>query len=1030
MSTIIERIAGIGSWRMPMTGEAITLSPSACRLLGLEGAPPDTLEGLVALCTREDQHLLRDACQRILSGSEGGRFEVEVRMQVAGRPTWFRHRSGTDPDMADGPVLICVIQDISLEKQALRNATEQLEAAIQTERDRLQAASSAGIVGVWDWYVPENVLVWDKVMYQLYGLEEETFGGAYEAWSKAVHPDDRPGAEEGIEEALRGVREYDRLFRVVWPSDGSTHYIKASAHTTYDEHGQPLRMIGINVDVTEQIARDEALREATRIAVEANMAKSDFLARMSHEIRTPMNAVIGLSALCLDLPDMPRRAADYMRRIHQSSVALMRILDSVLDFSKIEAGQMRLDPQEFELEALIEASTELFGLSAHQKGLQLVIDIDQALPSFLVGDATRLGQILNNLLGNAIKFTASGQIYLSVRRRPPGDDCDARSVRMEFAVRDTGIGIAPESITELFLPFSQADESISRRYGGSGLGLVISQRLCELMGGSIRVDSQPGAGSTFSFDLVLPIARERTAALDRSRLLYQRVLVVDDLAEERQMIVNMLEHWQVDAVQAGGGREAVDLLSRSRDGAGKPFDLVLLDWDMPEVDGLDVARWIHDSAAKGALPRAPAVIMVTAFDREQLLRKAGDLKLDELLQKPITASRLLSILCGSRGAGSPRVSGRTPRAQRQRAAPIAGAHVLLVEDTEDSQMVATDMLERMGLRVTVADNGLKALQVLQDTAVDIILMDVHMPVMDGLQATRLIRERRELAEVPVLAMTAAALPKDREDCAAAGMAAVITKPIDPNALLDALLRWVKPRAPAFITSAPAMPAIPAVPAVPDREDATAAPLGDGFPEIAGIDRRDAVQRLMGNAALFKGLLIAASTGLQTRMDAARSAVLRGDHAQAASQVHALRGSLYNLGAREAGALAAQAESSLRSTDPTATDLDGLVQAVTALITAIRRALSSQTIAAPRSIQAASGETATPTAPAVTFTTALESLLALLEVHDVKALECWRELQPAIESHVDAGLREALGAAMETLDFTEAARLLRQVEASA
>jgi CheY-like chemotaxis protein len=334
------------------------------------------------------------------------------------------------------------------------------------------------------------------------------------------------------------------------------------------------------------------------------------------------------------------------------------------------------------------------------------------------------------------------------------------------------------------------------------------------------------------------------------------------------------------------------------------------------------------------------------------------------------------------------------------------------------------MLERMGLRVTVADNGLKALEVLRDTAVDIILMDVHMPVMDGLQATRLIRERRELAEVPVLAMTAAALPKDRENCAAAGMAAVITKPVDPNALLDALLRWVKPRTPASITSTPVTPA------APDGEDATAARLGDGFPEIAGIDRRDAIQRLLGNATLFNGLLVAASTGLQTKMDAARSAVLRGDHPQAASQVHALRGSLYTLGAREAGALAAQAETSLRSTDPTATDLGGLGQAVTALVTAIRRALSSQTIAAPRNIRATPSDTATPTAPAVPYTAALQSLLALLEVHDVKALECWRELQPAIEVRLDAGLREPLCAAMAALDFTEAARLLRQLEATA
>lgn len=1022
--TAVERLAGMGNWRMPMKGGALTLSANACHLLGVDGAPPDTLEGLVALCDPEEQHVLREACERVWSGPEGGRFEVDVRAQVAGSMVWLRFIAEIDPDTKARPALIGVLQDVSREKRAIHEATERLARLMQTERDRLQAASSAGIVGVWDWYVPQNVLVWDKVMYQLYGLEDGTFGGAYEAWTKTVHPDDRATAEAAIGEALRGEREYECLFRVVWPSDGSTHYIKASSHTTYDEHGQPLRMIGVNVDVTEQIARDEALRETTRIAVEANMAKSDFLARMSHEIRTPMNAVVGLSALGLELPDMPRRAADYMSRIHQSSVALMRILDSILDFSKIEAGQMGIDCQEFELEALIESSSELFALSAHQKGLQLVIDIDQTLPRFLLGDGPRLTQILNNLLGNAIKFTTSGQVVLSVRRRPPGEDCDARSIRIEFAVRDTGIGIGPEKMKDLFRPFSQSDESISRRFGGSGLGLAISQRLCELMGGRIQVVSQPAAGSTFSFVLVLPIAREQTAALDPSRLLYRRVLVVDDLAEERQMIADVLEHWQVDVVQAGGGYEAVELVSRSRDGAGKPFDLVLLDWDMPEMDGLDVARWIHDSAAKGGLPRAPAVIMVTALDRDQLLRKAGDLKLDETLQKPITASRLLSILCGAHGASSPRATGQSPQALGERAAPIAGAHVLLVEDTLDSQMVATDMLERMGLRVTVADNGLKALKVLQDTAVDIILMDVHMPVMDGLQATRLIRERPELAEVQVLAMTAAALPKDRENCAVAGMVDVITKPVDPNVLLDALLRWVKPRASAPIGSASVTPA------APDRGAAPAAPLGDGFPEIAGIDRRDVAQRLSGNVTLFNGLLVAASTGFQTKMNAARSAVQRGDYVYAASQVHALRGSLCTLGAREAGALAAQAESSLRSTDPTATDLGGLGQAVTALVTAIRQALSSQAIAQPRNLRAASSDTAMSTTPAVPHAAALQSLLALLEVHDVKALECWRELQPAVEVRMEAGLREPLCAAMAALDFTEAARLLRQVEATA
>ena len=324
-----------------------------------------------------------------------------------------------------------------------------------------------------------------------------------------MHPDDRAGAEAAIAAALRGEHEYEYVFRVVWPRDGSTHFIKAAAHTIFDESGKAVRMLGVDHEVTEKINREAALKEATRIAIEANIAKSEFLARMSHEIRTPMNAVVGLSAMGMELPGLPHRAADYMNRIHQSSTALMSLLNDILDFSKIEARQMELDPQEFELEALIDSTTKLFALSAHQKGLQLLTDIDPALPRLLVGDAPKLGQILNNLLGNAIKFTASGQVCLRVRRLPSRNDRDELGVRLQCVVQDTGIGIAPQSVGELFLPFSQADGSISRRYGGSGLGLVISQRLCEMMGGRIEVDSRLGAGSTFSFELDLPVAGKR-----------------------------------------------------------------------------------------------------------------------------------------------------------------------------------------------------------------------------------------------------------------------------------------------------------------------------------------------------------------------------------------------------------------------------------------------------------------------------------------------------------------------------------------
>jgi two-component system sensor histidine kinase/response regulator len=378
----------------------------------------------------------------------------------------------------------------------------------------------------------------------------------------------------------------------------------------------------------------------------------------------------------------------------------------------------------------------------------------------------------------------------------------------------------------------------------------------------------------------------------------------------------------------------------------------------------------------------------------------------------------LQTLCDRRAARLPRSSWLALQEQQRRAALITGAHVLVVEDTEDSQVVARMMLERLGLRVTVAGNGQQALDLLQDTKVDIILMDVHMPVMDGLQATRLIRQREALDSVPVLAMTAAASPADRRDCAAAGMVDMITKPIAPGELLEALLRWLKPRAAATVASAETA-----------RADAEPPASADGFPEIAGIDRFDAVRRFLGNAALFHSLLVRASTVCESQVHAAMSAAQRGDRAEAAHQVHALRGGLGNLGARDAWVLASRAESSLRSTDvpPPAADLHELEKAVTTLTAAIRHHLMSQAAGAP--VESPMGVAGGAT-PAVPDGAALQTLLALLDVHDVKALECWQAIQPAVEAGKGADFCAPLRAAMAALDFTEAARLVRRMEAEA
>jgi signal transduction histidine kinase/CheY-like chemotaxis protein len=910
----IEQIAGIGSWEMTLPARAMTWSVNARELLFAQVEPPATFDEFLQCCHPDDRAAVTLAFDAALKTDADELLRVEHRVEAAATTHWFLHRAEARRD-ATGQItaLVGVLRDIT-EKKLAANKAQLLETAI-----------TAGGVGVWEWDVTHNTLVWDAAMYRLYGAKQLLFSGAYQAWMSALHPQDKDRVDSDIRAALRGEREYRTRFRVVWP-DGSVHHLQAAARVSFDAQGNAVRMTGVNYDLSDQVLIEEAFERARTAAEAANRAKSAFLANMSHEIRTPMNAVTGLSALGLGLPDLPPKATEYLRRIHTSSRALLSIINDILAYSKLDAERVVLEQVEFSVTDVLNEVVNLFALGAHEKHVELILAIDPKLPERVVGDPLRLGQVLNNLVGNAVKFTETGHICLHADATPPQPDDAAAVVRLRLAVEDTGIGIAPSDIGQLFKPFTQADVSISRRFGGSGLGLVISKRLLELMGGDIDIDSTPGQGSIFSSVLPLTVVPSVGTPAHTEQLVGKRMLIVDDNGCARRTLGDMLAAWGVNVTEASSGRDAIQRIERSGREPDQTFDVVLIDWRMPEMDGLKVARWIHEAVAAGSLAKVAIVVMATAFDQEALLAASRGLHLDGVMSKPLLAAGVVSTLLHLGEVRPVTLPGGDPLAGLfERAAPIHGAHVLVVEDLVDNQWVARDMLERMGLRVTVADHGEQALQLLAKTPFDLVLMDLQMPLMDGLETTRHIREHEELSDLPVLAMTALVLDHDRVACESIGMNGIVGKPIEPPLLLDELLKWIRPQG----AQGGAPP------------EASAAPAAAAFPVISGIDSADAARRMLGNAELFHRLLVESGTACDAAMLEAQAALARGDRAEAAARIHALRGMLGNLSANEAWPLAAQAEASLRSTDdpPPAVDLQPLDKLVAELAVAIRAHLA-------------------------------------------------------------------------------------------
>ncbi|MEX2482832.1 MAG: response regulator [Gammaproteobacteria bacterium] len=856
-----------GSMALPYASEAIG------ELLGI--SPEDVRDDASPVFARvhpDDRPRLHETIEHSVHTLTPIKSDFRLR-DDAGGERWARVDTVPTRE-ADGSVLSYgIITDVTVIKRAEENLRRE---KVFVEALVLNLATPTFVLAA-----DGTVRVWNRALEDLTGVAADEVVGTRNH-SRLFYGETRPMMADIILDA--SIDEHIADYVTVRPIEhipggiyaenwatlrtGRTHYISGAAAPVYHEDGSLAAVVETLYDLTERQQLQTDLERARDDALSATRAKSSFLANMSHEIRTPLNGVIGMTALLSDT-ELSATQREYVDLVRSCSDQLLSLLNDVLDFSRIEAGRLEMETTDFDLWKLFEDVASALALRAQLQGLELVCFADPAVPRYLRGDPVRLRQVLLNLVGNAIKFTVEGEVELRATPGLPSDEV----VRVDFTIRDTGIGIAQERLDDIFSAFVQADVSTTRQFGGSGLGLAISRQLVELMGGSLGAESSPGQGSTFTFSLDFErgtAADDDTA--DTARLLGVPVLVVDDNPTNRRLLEVLLERWGCRHQEVASAAEALTAL-RDAAAAGDPFQLALLDMHMPAMDGAALAQTIQADPAIAATKLVLLSSLGHYGDRHELNARGFVAQMSKPLRQSALHACLLDCLSSPEPDTTARRSQPAPDKRRQQ------LRLLLVEDNAVNQKVALGLLAKLGYRADVADNGAAAIEALQLRHYDLLLMDCHLPIMDGLAATRAIRASDTPAidnAIPIIAMTADVLASDRQACMAAGMDDFLPKPLDPEVLAHLLQKW----------TAAALDGI-----VADADDSDT---GEDFEQ--DFDRAVLLEHVMGDEALAEEVLAAFRSDFTQGLAELRAALEADDRQCCIRVCHTLKGTSASVGA--------------------------------------------------------------------------------------------------------------------------------------
>jgi two-component system sensor histidine kinase/response regulator len=886
-------------------------------------------------------------------------------------------------------------------RKLLEHTREQAEAiAAVEERSRLILASAGeGICGL---NIDGLMSFVNPAGSKMLGYKpEELVGQLMHAQIHYARPD---GTRYPREECKMYLASRDGIPRVVsdevlWRKDGTDVPVEYTA-TPILKGDKVVGSVVSFRDITERIRAEAEILAAKEVAEKATRVKSEFLANMSHEIRTPMNAIIGMTHLALKT-DLSPKQAGYLNKVKSAAQSLLGIINDILDFSKIEAGKLDMEKTDFQLENVLDNLSSIVSQKAYEKNLEFLISAQHDMPTNLVGDPLRLGQILINLVNNAIKFTEHGEVLVTVILEEQFTD----TAKLKFAVRDSGIGMTAEQSARLFQAFSQADTSTTRKYGGTGLGLSICKRLVEMMDGSIGVESEPGLGSEFYFTARFGIGSAQKPKQFIPDLAGIRALVVDDNAQAREILTDALRVFALRASSVGSGEDAVREIAAvdSQD----PYRLVLMDWHMPGMDGLETSRIIKRN---DRLKHVPKIVMVTAFGREDIRNEAEEIGVDRYLLKPVNSSLLYDTLVDLFGIAASEQQARAPQANTI-SHDATGIRVLLVEDNEINQQVATEILQSAGAIVTLASHGAEAVKILTESEqlvrFDVVFMDLQMPEMDGITATKLLRSDPRFKQIPIIAMTAHALEEERQSCLDAGMNDHLSKPIDPEALLSTLLKWAKPK-----------PTPASQPSIPSAQNVSAKTSEDSdLRPISGVNVVDGLNRVAGNRTLYVKLL--SHFALQQADAAAQiaAALDAGDRKAAERIAHTVKGVAGNLGISDVPSAAQKLENGIREgQDSVPVLLEQFAITLRARVNSI-----THTFPGPAPFQPAMAPFQRERAAS-----AFSRLQALLEANDGDSQDAFQLLHEAIVGVVDRRQLEDLGEAINNFEFEPALVKLQEI----